>query len=86
MTLPPFSGLEARCPKCGAAGMRMLYVRSSAVAPYGSLAYRAADEVFPCMERTCATCHFQALEAPLSPSDAPLLPQPTMQADGVNDL
>lgn len=77
MSLPPFSGLSSRCPKCGLQGLKVAYIERASLAAYGTLAYQhGREEDFPCMQRACATCGFAALEAPLSPSDALLAPQP----------
>ena len=81
MSLPAFSGLGSLCPKCGIKSPNVKYIERASHAAYGSLAYRhGRDEDFPCVLRTCSTCGFQALEAPLSASDT-LAPAPLASAD-----
>lgn len=76
--LPPFSGTGSACPKCGLQSPSLRYYERCAEAPYGSKAYSAPPEAFPCIQRTCGSCGFQTLEAPLSASDALTLPPPVM--------
>ena len=86
MSLPAFSGLGSACPKCGIRSPHVKYVERASYAAYGSLAYRhGRDEDFPCVLRTCSTCGFQALEAPLSASDTLMAAlAPTKQVIDVN--
>jgi hypothetical protein len=78
--LPPFSGANSVCPKCGARSPFVRYIERAALAQYGTVAYRhARDDDFPCIQRTCGTCGFATLEAPLSASDALTAPPPDIE-------
>ena len=78
MSLPAFSGLDSACPKCGIKSPRVTYIERAALAAYGTVAYRhGRDEDFPCIQRTCGTCGFATLEAPLSVSNALTAPPPS---------
>lgn len=78
--LPPFSGLGSCCPKCGSRGLAARYVSGTRDVQYGSVAWKADPELFPCLQRRCGVCHFETLEAPLSTSDALTTPLPEQTA------
>ena len=86
MSLPAFSGLDSTCPKCGVKGLGVRHLRDNRSTQYGSVAWKADPDIFPCMERRCRTCQFETLEAPLSVSDALTAPAPVAQADGDDDI
>lgn len=81
MTLPPFSGLDSTCPKCGTRGLKVRFLRTVGDATYGSLAYQKGSDIFPCMQRTCPVCSFETLEAPQHAADAALAPAPEKQTE-----
>lgn len=87
MTLPPFSGIGSACPKCGLKSPSVRYYERDTQAPYGTKAYSMSPEVFPCIQRTCGTCGFQTLEAPLFNDDTLIAPpsSPAAQVDGDDD-
>ena len=80
--LPPYNA-TGRCPKCGGGPLGTRYLRDNRVAQYGSVAWKADSDVFPCMQRHCSVCQFETLEAPLSVSDA-LTASPTPKVDDLS--
>lgn len=83
--LPPFNR-SGCCPKCGTQGLGIRYLADNRVAQYGSVAWKADPEVFPCMQRSCAGCGFQTLEAPLSPSDSLTTPPPPSDIEKIREM
>lgn len=78
MSLPPFSGLGSLCPKCGSKGLSARHLADNRAVQYGSVAWKAEPDVFPCMQRRCPVCQYETLEAPLSASDALTAPSPSL--------
>jgi hypothetical protein len=73
MNFPAFSGNKP-CVKCGVGSPRTLYVAANQRGSYGSATWVREDYTQECLQRTCITCGYEWLEAPLN-GPPPAAPQ-----------